>query len=100
MIRLKRTHLRQVIREVINTWHRNHQTIYDDPFGIEDHHEMDLDIQQHINPDGTWAVKIVCGWDDSFSEPLRVFKTKEDAGFYINSKSDAIYRAYINSGKV
>jgi len=98
--RIKRNTLRKIIRESINTWRRNHHTSYDDPFGIEDEYDMEFDVQKHANVDGTWSVKIDCGWDPSLSEPLRVFKTGDDADAYANKKSSDIYRSYLNSGNL
>ena len=95
--RISSKKLRIVIREAINTWQRNYYTSYDDPFDVEDEYNMGLDIQRHANVDGTWSVKINCDWDASLNEPLRVFKTGEDAEAYANKKSDSIYRAYLNS---
>lgn len=98
--RIKLRSLRKVIRESINTWRANHYTSYDDPFGIEDEYDMELDVQKYANTDGTWSVKIICGWDPSLSEPLKVFKTGDDANAYANRKSNDIYRAYLNSGNL
>ena len=98
--RIKKNTLRNVIKEVINTWHKNYHTAYDDPFNIEDEYNMELDVQKNANTDGTWSVKIDCGWDESLSEPLRVFKSGEDADAYANKKFDDIYKAYLNSGKL
>ena len=98
--RIKINVLRNIIRESINTWRKNHHTSYDDPFGIEDAYDMELDVQKYANTDGSWSVKINCGWDDSLSEPLRVFKTGDDADAYANRKSSDIYKAYLNSGNL
>ena len=98
--RIKKNTLRNVIKEVINTWRKNYYTAYDDPFDIEDEYNMELDVQKNANTDGTWSVKIDCGWDESLSEPLRVFKTGDDADAYANKKSSDIYRTYLNSGNL
>lgn len=98
--RIKKSVLRKVIQESINTWRKNYHTPYDDPFGIEDEYEMELDVQKYANTDGTWSVKINCGWDDSLSEPLRIFKTGEDANAYADKKSSDIYQKYLNSGNL
>jgi len=90
--------LRKLIREVINTWHKNYYTAYNDPFSYEDYPEVD--IQQYMTHDGSWSVEIVCGFDDSLSEPVRIFKTEEDAQTYSRKKADDIHRAYINSGEL
>ena len=90
--------LRKLIREVINTWHKNYYTPYNDPYSYEDYPEVD--IQQHMTHDGNWSVEIVCGFDDSLSEPIRIFKAEEDAQTYSRRKADDIHRAYINSGKL
>ena len=93
-MKLTRNNLRCLIREVINTWHKNYYTAYDNPYSYEDYPEVD--IQKYANHDGTWGVKINCEFDDSLSEPLRVFKTEQDASDYSRKKADTIHRAYIN----
>ena len=98
--RVRKSVLRNIIRESINTWHKNYHTPYDDPFGIEDEYDMELDVQKHANTDGSWSVKINCGLDNSLSEPLRIFKTGEDADAYADRKSSDIYKKYLNSGNL
>lgn len=98
--RIKKSQVRILIREIINTWRKNYYTKYDDPFDVEDEYLMDLDVQKYANVDGTWTVKINCGWDDSLSEPMRVFKSTEDAEAYSEKKTQDIYRAYLNSGNL
>jgi len=98
--RIRRSQLHNIIREVINTWHRNYHTSYDDPFNIENDYDMDIDVQKYANVDGTWSVKINCGWDDSLSEPLRVFKTGNDADAYTSKKTQDIHKAFLNSGSL
>lgn len=100
MVRIKKSHLKRVISEIINTWHRNHYTPYDDPFDVEGYYGLDLDVQRFANPDGSCSIKIVCGWDSSLNEPTRNFKTQADADAYVNRKVDEIWRAYINSGTI
>ncbi len=97
-MKITKNSLRQLIREVINTWHKNYYTAYDNPYSYEDYPE--IDIQKYANNDGTWGVVIDCEFDDSLSEPLRVFKTEEDASVYARKKADNIHRAYINSGEL
>ncbi len=99
-MKIKKSKLRQLIQEAINTWHKNFYTDYNDPFGVEDQSGMDLDIDQYANSDGSWSVQIHCGFDETLSEPLRVFKTEDDAGAYVRRKEDDIYRSYINSGQL
>ena len=96
---MKLTKLRKLIREeIINTWRKNYYTAYNDPFSYEDYPEVD--IQQYMNHNGGWSVEINCEFDDSLSEPVRVFKTEEDAQAYSRKKSDIIHRAYLNSGEL
>ena len=97
-MRIRKSQLRKLISEVINTWKPNHYTSYDDPWSVENDDGMDLDVQSYANLDGTTSVKIVCGWNNEYDQPLRVFKSEDDAGVYINKKTDEIYRAYLNSG--
>ena len=97
-MKLTRTNLRKLIRETINTWHKNYYTAYDDTFSYEDYPGVDID--QYVNQDGSWSVKIHCEFDPSLSEPARVFKTEEDAGTYGRKKADEINRAYLNSGNL
>ena len=92
--------LRRIIHETINTWRKNFYHDYNDPFSVDDHPMMDLDINHFANANVTWSVEIDCGFDTSLSEPLRVFKTEEDANSYARKKEDIIYRAFINSGKL
>ena len=99
-MKMTKNQLRFLIREYINTWKKNYYTAYDDPFNVEDRSEMDVDIDMYPNVDGSWAVVIDCGFDESLSEPLRVFKTEEDAGAYVQKKEDVIHRAFINSGEL
>lgn len=93
---IKKSKLRKLIYEVINNWRKNFYTPYDDPFGIEDEYGMDFDIQKYANADGSWSVKINCGWDDEYSEPLRIFKAEADAEAYSNKKQEIAYRGYLN----
>ena len=97
---IKESTLRSIIRETINTWHKNHYTSYDDPWNVEDEYEMDVDVQNYSNVDGTHSVKIDCKWDPTLSEPVRVFKTQEDANAYQDKKLSNIYRSYLNSGNL
>ncbi len=97
-MKLTRSNLRKLIREVINTWHANHHTPYDDIIDPEDY--VGIDVQKYVNSDGSWSVVINCEFDDSLSEPLRVFKAEEDAEAYSRKKTDIIQRAYINSGEL
>jgi hypothetical protein len=99
-MRITKRRLRRIIHETINTWQKNVYHDYNDPFAVEDHPTMDLDINHYPNADGSWAVEIECGFDKSLSEPLRIFKTEEDASTYANKKEDIIYRAYLNSGEL
>jgi hypothetical protein len=94
---IRKSKLRKVIYEVINTWRKNHYTAYDDPFGIEDEYDMDLDVQKYANANGSWSVVIDCGWNDKFTEPLRVFKTENDAEAYSDKKSEIAYRAFLQT---
>ena len=99
-MKMTKNRLRSLIREYINTWQKNYYNSYDDPFSVDDHPMMDLDINMYPNVDGSWGVEIECGFDESLSEPLRVFKTEEDAGAYAKKKEDVIYRSFINSGEL
>ena len=99
-MKLTKSTLRKLIRETINTWHANHYTPYDDVFDPEDYMKDDVDVQKYVNSDGSWSVVINCLFDDTLSEPLRVFKSEEDAEAYSSKKVDVIHRAYINSGEL
>ena len=97
-MKLTKHNLRKLIREVINTWHKNYYTPYNDPYSYEEYPEVD--IQQHANNNGTWGVRIECEFDNSLSEPLRVFKSEEDAAAYSRRKAEDIHKAYLNSGEL
>ena len=97
-MRLTEANLRKLIRETINTWHANYHTGYDGTIEMEDYAEVD--VQKYVNGNGSWSVVISCEFDDTLSEPVRVFKTEEDANTYSRKKIDNIHREYINSGKL
>ena len=97
-MKLTRTKLRKLIRETINTWHKNYYTAYDDTYSYEDYPSVEVD--KYINHDGSWSVVIHCEFNPDLSEPMRVFKTEEDASAYSKKKSDEINRIYLNSGNL
>lgn len=97
-MKLTETALRKLIRETINTWHANHHTPYDDILEPEEY--VEIDVQKYVNSNGSWSVVINCDFDETMSEPLRVFKTEEDADSYSRKKVDVIHRAHINSGEL
>ena len=90
--------LRSLIREyAINTWHKNfHRGA--SPVSAEDNPE--INVERNMDANGNWSVRIDCRFDDTLSEPLRIFPTEEDASAYARKKADELQRLYLNSGNL
>jgi hypothetical protein len=89
--------LRGLIREYINTWHKNFHTVAG-PVHAEDFPE--INVERNMDSNGNWSVRIDCRFDDTLSEPTRIFKTEEDASAYSRRKADNIRKVYLNSGNL
>jgi len=95
-MKIKLSSLRYIIRESINTWHANYHTKDNMPYGYEDYPGVDVEQTMDANS-GAWSVIITCTFDDSLSEPVRVFKTEEDASAYSKKKSEELHNIWLQT---
>ena len=66
------------------------------PYGYEDYPGVDVEQTMDAN-NNAWSVIITCTFDDSLSEPLRVFKTEEDASAYSRKKAETIHNMWLQT---